>query len=834
MLEVTVGTQVAGLAAYLAKLMDRLKDPPAQDNRSVAILLLGIVCTAATAGRGVGLLIRTLLYRASASAAAGQEAGAIRGHVLPGRLVGELLDAVRVLLRYRECGPELMPVHDAIEAEVQAAARGPGGLRLTPEQLIASRPAFWDAEGRPLVTLLQAFAGAAKTTVLCAIVRNFPEYDFLYVVYNKDMQLACQDAMYDDLHRDVLDGRHRSCNFEVRTSHSLAYDRYNVRMRYAGRKIRRVRKHLQHDPTVGSVREFLSALWGVREEKHVRSSLVGAVRKTLQRYMTSADPRVSGRHLVLDKKQGEMVVAHLSELLWRLDGVDPRTKKGERHPRLDLQKIVDAAAALWERLHEPSCALNVPHNAYLKKWALSEDMLRPPCDRPFVVLIDEAQDINAVTKQVLIDKQELPVVAVGDKHQQIYSFNFACGLMAGRTPLLRRSTDELSLRQTFRFGHELAAMANLILKAGPLEPRYMIGRPRNTQAGAGHPGVVYALVPATADLDTVRAEHLEPPQPQPQPAPDQELATAANAGADGAGGNTGGGATGSADRGAQEAPPAAAEPPPPPYAGLRYVQCPLRCSAADGQFPREIPVAPISGVALLPPGFRLPPVAGVHRPWPLVTYIARTNAALVRAALELVALGRSVRVSFKKEHWKGLMNKVRDVTAFLKGRRNWRRGHDLHGLESEEDLQQLVEFEEGDLATAYMLAKEYSLEKVEALSKALRHDEHEAEYYLATTHKMKGGQAPIVQVADDFIAELAPTSQHAKDRLERFRTSSSQVDEINCVYVAATRARSVLLLSRDLTRLALGLHRRHVQLVGYAAGAQEGQSRGRGLVRPGR
>ncbi|KXZ52478.1 hypothetical protein GPECTOR_9g522 [Gonium pectorale] len=766
----------------------------------------------------------------------------------------EFLAALQVLLRHRECGPELMPVHDYIGAELQrmapppsggpavaeqahedpqAASRGSGGLRLTLEQLIASRPAFWDAEGRPLVIRLQAYAGAGKTITLRKIVRSHPHIRFVYVVFNKDMRIEAFRAMEKDLEEDRAAGRQRYRNFEVRTSHALARHRFCVDDRY---QIRRrndppssPRKRQIGKITTANVREFMAAFLGPRA-KNISSSVAAAVLKTLDCYMASADQQMTAKHVVLDRKLRAKLDEHLSELLWRLEGMDPARMRGQLHADVrDYPLIVRTATALWEHLHELQCPLKLPHNAYLKKWALSEDTLRPTHDGPFVVLVDEAQDINAVTKQVLIDKQELPVVAVGDKHQQIYAFNFACGLMAGRARI-PRDGGELSLRQTFRFGHELAAMTNLILKAGPLEAGYMVGRPWKTSIGDGHPGVVYALVPEAADLDTVRAEDLE--------SPNGGAAQEGGSGGARPSGSNGGGSRGTSNtarskkgKAAKAAKATQAARPiqagttaPERYAGLRYLQCPLRADPAQAfpdrnfpgrDFPKEFPVAPISGIALPAPNFRLPACAGKHEPLPLVTYIARTNAALIRAALELVALGRSVCATFKCDQWDAIVRLVEDVTDFLKNRKRFPYpNHELYGLQTEDDLKQLVDFEaDSDLATAYMLAREYSLERVRELGQELLEERHEAEYYLATTHKMKGDEAPLVQIADDFLAVLAPTAAGDQERLAGQRASPSQVDEINCVYVAATRARSVLLLSRDLTRLALGLHRRHVQLV---------------------
>ena len=146
-----------------------------------------------------------------------------------------------------------------------------------------------------------------------------------------------------------------------------------------------------------------------------------------------------------------------------------------------------------------------------------------------------------------------------------------------------------------------------------------------------------------------------------------------------------------------------------PYSGMRLLQCPLRGRQPDAAFPAEWRVTPIceycvlvscsspttlipgrhesrcslahalprnpgypphrpGGVAVLPP-----PTAAASLPAVLTAggakrlqlcYIARYNHTLVRAALELVAAGRTVHGSFKSK-LEALVGRVQDVAAFL-------------------------------------------------------------------------------------------------------------------------------------------------------------------------
>ncbi|MFD4788289.1 UvrD-helicase domain-containing protein [Streptomyces sp. NPDC058459] len=95
----------------------------------------------------------------------------------------------------------------------------------------------------------------------------------------------------------------------------------------------------------------------------------------------------------------------------------------------------------------------VTHNC----WALSEP--RIPTD---VVLLDEAQDTNDVLSAVLLAQEHAQRIAVGDSAQQIYSWRGANDALATFTREL--GCPELTLSQSFRFGPEIAARANIWLQ----------------------------------------------------------------------------------------------------------------------------------------------------------------------------------------------------------------------------------------------------------------------------------------------------------------------------------------------------------------------------------
>lgn len=98
----------------------------------------------------------------------------------------------------------------------------------------------------------------------------------------------------------------------------------------------------------------------------------------------------------------------------------------------------------------------VTHDTYLKLYQLSKPNLS---SRYTTLLFDEAQDANPVISAIVLN-QTCRVVLVGDTHQQIYRFRGADNAM--QAPQLEKS-DRLWLTHSFRFGPEVAGVANRLL-----------------------------------------------------------------------------------------------------------------------------------------------------------------------------------------------------------------------------------------------------------------------------------------------------------------------------------------------------------------------------------
>lgn len=156
--------------------------------------------------------------------------------------------------------------------------------------------------------------------------------------------------------------------------------------------------------------------------------LVQQVQSTLNRFLYSADPEPDLCHYRGDDRAGN---------------INPK-------------RVVQGAAFLWRRMQDVNDTFPVTHDAYLKLYQLSAPALAAQYQ---VILFDEAQDASPVT-QALILSQDCCVILVGDRHQQIYRFRGADNALDA--PVLA-DADRLWLTHSFRFGPNVAAVANALL-----------------------------------------------------------------------------------------------------------------------------------------------------------------------------------------------------------------------------------------------------------------------------------------------------------------------------------------------------------------------------------
>lgn len=282
-----------------------------------------------------------------------------------------------------------------------------GQPQLTAEQeLVASC-----TTGR--IIRVQAYAGTGKTSTLEARARRHI-VPTLYVCYNKPIQLAAAERFPD----------HVSCL----TSHKLAFD--------AGGN--RFAMKLGNVTPVG--------LWlNFYRHNSAAMPLAKAVVQTLNSFFSSTDDEISINHVPAQHRG-----------------------TGFRRPMGSLaSQAVSDAREVWARMQDPQDrAIRMPHDGYLKLWALSRPRL------PYKeILLDEAQDTNPVVAKVLLDQTHARILAVGDQFQGIYAWRGASNIMASV-----KADVSLRLTQSFRFGPAVARTGSAILSALG-ETRPVIGIP---------------------------------------------------------------------------------------------------------------------------------------------------------------------------------------------------------------------------------------------------------------------------------------------------------------------------------------------------------------------
>lgn len=116
--------------------------------------------------------------------------------------------------------------------------------------------------------------------------------------------------------------------------------------------------------------------------------------------------------------------------------------------------LVNTAKDIWNKIVDLSSPMPCSHDAYLKIWANTN-----PVFNVDTLMVDEAQDSNELMMSV-IKKQRCKIIMVGDRNQQLYAFRGSVNVLDGE---FLRDAEIYSLTQSFRFGVNVARVANIIL-----------------------------------------------------------------------------------------------------------------------------------------------------------------------------------------------------------------------------------------------------------------------------------------------------------------------------------------------------------------------------------
>ncbi|WP_321820869.1 MULTISPECIES: UvrD-helicase domain-containing protein [unclassified Burkholderia] len=252
------------------------------------------------------------------------------------------------------------------------------------------------------ILAVDAGAGTGKSSTLEAYSLARPAKRILLVCFNRSIAEAAKM-------------RYPS-NVECRTTHSLAFA-----------KVGRAYSHKLGNPSAYDISAQTKS--GVRLSKHALD--------TINNWLTSVD--------------GQMDDAHVSD-----DISDPM----QRAATLELAKVV------WAGMADVNSPVKMPHDGYLKLWALTKPRL--PYD---ILLLEEAQDTNPVTLDLILAQREhAQLVFVGDRHQGIYGFRKAVNAMES-VPADERAP----LTQSFRYPEAIAEIATALLQTYKQEKNVLHG-----------------------------------------------------------------------------------------------------------------------------------------------------------------------------------------------------------------------------------------------------------------------------------------------------------------------------------------------------------------------
>jgi len=280
-----------------------------------------------------------------------------------------------------------------------------GGWPATNEQSNAITLALNGQETKRSLKI-EAGAGSGKTSALVAL-SSYMEGSGFYLAFNKSIA-------------DEAQGEFPS-NVTCKTAHSLAFQ---AEGKPYAKRLSRLNGEVVVDQFNHDAMEPLNEV-----------QLANIALSTLRSYCFSADRKISVRHIP-EQSSGSL-----------LDPID------DPLVRADIEDvIVLLARKIWKEMGNKRSKFPVTHDFYLKKWALSDPIIKAD-----FIMLDEAQDSNDVLIDV-VGKQDAQVIYVGDRFQAIYGWRGAANAMT------KIDTDDMAIvSQSFRFGEAIAGMANEIL-----------------------------------------------------------------------------------------------------------------------------------------------------------------------------------------------------------------------------------------------------------------------------------------------------------------------------------------------------------------------------------
>lgn len=259
------------------------------------------------------------------------------------------------------------------------------------------------------VMLIRAGAGTGKTTTLRGLAQRSPQSKMLYLAFNRAIKEEAASKF--------------TSNVKPMTAHGMAFAR--VGKDYANTPDKLASGDLKPFHVAPAIKNSLSKI-----PASMGNLYGGRVIEAIKSFIISGDPEIAEHHLSLSGAPAE-----------------------KKHFMPD--RILADAKQVWEAMCDLKNPLPMMHDGYLKLFQLSSPKLWYD-----TILLDEAQDTNPVIQAIVEAQGHTRRIYVGDEHQAIYSFRGAQNAMAQV-----QADAEFFLTGSFRFGPEVARLANELLEA---------------------------------------------------------------------------------------------------------------------------------------------------------------------------------------------------------------------------------------------------------------------------------------------------------------------------------------------------------------------------------
>lgn len=304
---------------------------------------------------------------------------------------------------------------------------------------------------------IEAGAGTGKTTTMRMLGASTKRRG-QYVAFNRAIVEDAKGSM--------------PSNVDASTMHSLAYKakgaRYRGRLNSGRMSSSKLAQLLDVDP--------IAVRYNNAPKILQPATLASNVMRAIGIFCQSDDPEPSAKHVPYIKG---------------IDDPDPDAE-GRRcyeNNNIVAEELERYLTTAWADLQRLDGRLSFTHDHYLKMWQLGQPRIAAD-----FILFDEAQDAAPVMESIVFQQKHAQLIVVGDSQQAIYGWRGAVDSLAR---FKQQGEAYATLTQSFRFGPEIAHVANLLLGKCQAELR-LVG-------AAAHSSTVGSLDDADTDAVLCRS-----------------------------------------------------------------------------------------------------------------------------------------------------------------------------------------------------------------------------------------------------------------------------------------------------------------------------------------